>query len=70
MTPESGNEFTWSVQEFHGSWTPGLNAGGCLNNVATFHQNPQFLVELKGSIKISSNSSIGAHSINYVFPSC
>ena len=26
-----------------------MNAGGCLNNVSTFHQNPQFLIELKDS---------------------
>ena len=49
LTPESGNEFSWHLQEFHGSWKGGLNAGGCLNNVTTFHQNPQFLIELEDS---------------------
>ena len=49
LTPESGNEFSWHLQEFHGSWRGGMNAGGCLNNVSTFHQNPQFLIELKDS---------------------
>ena len=51
LTPESGNEFSWHMQEFHGSWRVGLNAGGCHRryHVTTFHQNPQFLIELEDS---------------------
>jgi len=50
LTPESGNEFSWHMQEFHGSWRVGLNAGGCHSILnTTFHQNPQFLIELEDS---------------------
>lgn len=36
----------WQVNYFEGQWISGLSAGGCRNNIDTFHMNPQFMIKL------------------------
>lgn len=36
----------WHVQMFEGSWVAGVSAGGCRNNLNTFHLNPQYIFTL------------------------
>jgi len=40
------NNFRWEVTTFPGEWVAGASAGGCRNNISTFADNPQFLVQL------------------------
>ena len=32
-----------------GPWSLHMTEGGCVNNVTTFHQNPQFFIQLEDS---------------------
>ncbi len=49
LTPDSLDEDTkrrWEVNYFEGQWIPGVSAGGCRNNLDTFHMNPQYMITL------------------------
>ena len=50
LTPDSiegGSK--WHMKQFYGSWITGATAGGCINHINTFSNNPQFLIKLTGS---------------------
>jgi calpain-9 len=36
----------WTLRLYHGRWQKGVSAGGCRNNVETFHMNPQLSISL------------------------
>ena len=40
-------DVTWNLKEFKGEWMAGVSAGGCRNFVESFHQNPQYVMNLK-----------------------
>ncbi|CAG2172973.1 unnamed protein product, partial [Oppiella nova] len=49
LSPDSldeDNKRRWEVSYFEGSWVRGISAGGCRNNLQTFHLNPQYLISL------------------------
>ncbi|KAL1440201.1 hypothetical protein MTO96_010009 [Rhipicephalus appendiculatus] len=43
---ESGQEKTWEVAKFEGSWVPGTTAGGADENDEKFATNPQYMITL------------------------
>ena len=49
LTPDSIEGSKWHMKQFYGSWITGATAGGCINHINTFPNNPQFLIKLKGS---------------------
>ncbi|XP_055338337.1 calpain-C-like [Paramacrobiotus metropolitanus] len=42
--PSLRNKQPWTMRVWEGRWQKGVTAGGCRNNVDTFHINPQFLL--------------------------
>lgn len=49
LSPDDLNEHmprAWYSQMFEGAWVRGKTAGGCRNNIDTFCQNPQYIVNL------------------------
>lgn len=59
--PSLQNKNTWQMRLYQGSWQKGVSAGGCRNNLETFHSNPQlqlFLSEMEEVIL-----SLNQHSI-------
>ena len=49
LTPDSIEGSKWHMKQFYGSWITGATAGGCINHINTFSNNPQFLIKLTGS---------------------
>jgi hypothetical protein len=49
LTPDSIEGSKWHMKQFYGSWIRGATAGGCINHINTFSNNPQFLIKLTGS---------------------
>ena len=49
LTPDSIEGSKWHMKQFYGSWITGATAGGCINHINTFSNNPQFLIRLTGS---------------------
>ena len=53
LTPDSlegsNTKMPWHMKHFYGSWIEGATAGGCINHINTFSNNPQFLIKLTGS---------------------
>ena len=39
-----------STLTIHGSWIPGINAGGCRNNLASFANNPKYKITIDQEI--------------------
>lgn len=37
----------WHLSVFEGEWIKGISAGGCRNNIETFHRNPQYIMKLE-----------------------
>jgi calpain len=37
----------WERKFYDGAWIKGKSAGGCRNNISTFHTNPQYVMTLK-----------------------
>jgi len=46
LDDDDDDGIAWKLQQLHGRWVKGVNAGGCLNNRNTFHLNPQIIVNL------------------------
>ncbi|OQV24279.1 Calpain-C [Hypsibius exemplaris] len=42
--PSLRTKLPWTMRVWEGRWQRGVTAGGCRNNVETFHINPQFLL--------------------------
>lgn len=37
----------WNLNVYEGEWIKGISAGGCRNNIDTFHRNPQYTMKLE-----------------------
>ena len=37
----------WGLNIYEGEWIKGVSAGGCRNNIETFHSNPQYIMKLE-----------------------
>ncbi|XP_070491574.1 calpain-B-like [Chironomus tepperi] len=36
----------WGLNIYEGEWIKGVSAGGCRNNIESFHRNPQYIMKL------------------------
>jgi calpain len=48
LLDENGNSTNskWNLKVYEGEWIKGISAGGCRNNIETFHHNPQYTMKL------------------------
>lgn len=59
--PSLQNKNTWQMRLYQGSWQKGVSAGGCRNNLETFHINPQLQLLLSEMEEVIL--SLNQHSI-------
>ncbi|XP_054707542.1 calpain-C-like [Uloborus diversus] len=73
--PTLRSKIPWHMKVWHGQWQRGVSAGGCRNNLDSFHINPQFQIVLPESeevvISLSQHSILEPKVIGFaVFPMC
>ncbi|GIY80368.1 calpain-C [Caerostris extrusa] len=74
--PTLRSKSTWQMKVWHSQWQKkGVSAGGCRNNLDSFHINPQFHIVLPESeevvISLSQHSILEPKVIGFaVFPMC
>ncbi|GBM14828.1 Calpain-C [Araneus ventricosus] len=73
--PTLRGKVTWQIKVWHSQWQKGVTAGGCRNNLDSFHINPQFHIVLPEAeevvISLSQHSILEPKVIGFaVFPMC
>ncbi|KAG8184912.1 hypothetical protein JTE90_017767 [Oedothorax gibbosus] len=73
--PTLRSKAPWHMRVWHSQWQRGVSAGGCRNNLDSFHINPQFQVVLPEDeevvISLSQHSILEPKVIGFaVFPMC
>ncbi|XP_021002685.1 calpain-C isoform X2 [Parasteatoda tepidariorum] len=71
--PTLRSKISWQMKVWHGQWQRGVSAGGCRNNLDSFHINPQFQIVLPEAeevlISLSQHSILEPKVIGFaVFP--
>ncbi|PRD28236.1 UNVERIFIED_CONTAM: CalpC [Trichonephila clavipes] len=59
--PTLRSKATWQMKVWHSQWQKGVSAGGCRNNLDSFHINPQFHIVLPEAEEVVI--SLSQHSI-------